>query len=328
MRVLLRVRIVFVAAFLISCLVSADGQGARENSSSDTPRATPAADSAATTSASEITIPGPLRSFLRMAGVSQKASAEEVLPLVARNIYVQGYVGWSDGGTPTEFLTLLGRYVNQARELSALAGGERVIRVPGCEQSAPLLRILGYRLRGTCGDRNATLITSEAERAFLTTDSGFPLSALEEALQQGKPFSYAFPASHVPVLFSVGEWVSTTKGSGSESSDLIDALLRHPLVARLYWALSRDDAETRAFLEKSIGLKKLLPLSPVMDYYGSQVLIPDGRAQVPGGKAAERSWKDVVGASPESPADFATNLFTKDNQCLAAYYNSLARISS
>src|SRR5947209_2001229 len=209
-----------------------------------------------------------------------------------------------------------------------LAGGERVIRVPGFEQSAPLLRILGYRLRGTCGDRNATLITSEAERAFLTTDSGFPLSALEEALQQGKPFSYAFPASHVPVLFSVGEWVSTTKGSGSESSDLIDALLRHPLVARLYWALSRDDAETRAFLEKSIGLKKLLPLSPVMDYYGSQVLIRDGRVQVPGGKTAERAWKDVVGASPESPADFVTKLFRKDNGWLAAYYDSLARISS
>src|SRR5438552_6234987 len=33
----------------------------------------------------EVVIPGPLRSFLRMAGISQKVSSEEVLPLLARN---------------------------------------------------------------------------------------------------------------------------------------------------------------------------------------------------------------------------------------------------
>jgi hypothetical protein len=63
----------------------------------------------------EIVIPGPLRSFLRMAGISQKVSSEEVIPLVARNVYVQGYQGWQEGGRPTEFLILLGRYVNQAK---------------------------------------------------------------------------------------------------------------------------------------------------------------------------------------------------------------------
>ena len=37
-------------------------------------------------SASNPTIPGPLRSFLRMAGISQKVSPEEVFPLLARNV--------------------------------------------------------------------------------------------------------------------------------------------------------------------------------------------------------------------------------------------------
>src|SRR5260370_30688522 len=73
---------------------------------------------AADTQSSEVTrsesasaaaiVPGPLRSFLRMAGISQKASADEVIPLLARNVYIQGY---SNGGRPTEFLILLGRYV-------------------------------------------------------------------------------------------------------------------------------------------------------------------------------------------------------------------------
>ncbi len=41
-------------------------------------------------SSSDVVIPGPLRSFLRMAGISQKVSPEEVLPLLARNVFAQG----------------------------------------------------------------------------------------------------------------------------------------------------------------------------------------------------------------------------------------------
>src|SRR5690242_9540264 len=48
----------------------------------------------------EVTIPGPLRSFLRMAAISQKISPEEVLPLLARNVVVNGFQG--GGGKPTE----------------------------------------------------------------------------------------------------------------------------------------------------------------------------------------------------------------------------------
>src|SRR5450756_520468 len=50
-------------------------------------------------------IPGPLRSFLRMAGISQKASPEDVFPLLARNIYLHGY----QENRPTEFLLLIDR---------------------------------------------------------------------------------------------------------------------------------------------------------------------------------------------------------------------------
>src|SRR5690349_8432505 len=49
-------------------------------------------------STEETTIPGPLRSFLRMAAISQQISSEEVLPLLARNIVVSGY----QNGKPTQ----------------------------------------------------------------------------------------------------------------------------------------------------------------------------------------------------------------------------------
>jgi hypothetical protein len=63
-----------------------------------------------------VTIPGPLRSFLRMAAISQKTSADEVLPLLARNVFIEGYEGYQSSRRPTEFLILVRRYVQQARE--------------------------------------------------------------------------------------------------------------------------------------------------------------------------------------------------------------------
>ena len=274
----------------------------------------------------EVIIPGPLRSFERMAGVSQKVVPEQVLPLLTRNVYVQGYVGWQDNGTPTEFLILLGRYVNQAKELAALAGPSQVIHISGCAEAAPLLRILGYRLRGECGQSSASVMTAEAERAFLTVDSGFPLPALEEALRHGEAFSYPYPSSRVPMLFKEADWRGAVKPNKRRSYDLVELFLYHPALARLYWALSRIDPETRDTLQ-SVGLKKLLPLAADLDFYGTQIRIRSGRVEVPGGSAAEADWKDLVGASPRSAGDFVTRLLAKDNGWLAVYFDSFARIS-
>ena len=70
----------------------------------------------------QFVIPGPLKPFLRLAGISQKVSAEEVLPLLSRNVFTEGFQGTS---RPTEFLVLLRRYVVQARELAELAAPQR-----------------------------------------------------------------------------------------------------------------------------------------------------------------------------------------------------------
>jgi len=52
-----------------------------------------------------------------MAGISQKVTPDEVVPLLARNVFVLGYEGEWSKGRPSEFLVLLNRYVQQAREL-------------------------------------------------------------------------------------------------------------------------------------------------------------------------------------------------------------------
>ena len=269
-----------------------------------------------------VVIPGPLKPLLRMAGISQQISPEEVLPLLARNVYTEGY----QTGRPTEFLLLVDRYVHQARELQLLAGPTGAIHVNGCNDIGPLLQVLGYRLRQGCGDKSATLVTADAERAFLTTDSGFPLTVLEDALQSGTSFEYSFPATRVPVLFHESEWVQLSTDRKRVNQNLIDVLLHEPNIARLYWALSREDEETRVFLQRSEGLQKLLPYANVLDFYGGQIAIRSGRVILPGGPQAQNEWKDLVGASPSSPGDFILRLLAKDNGWLAAYFDALSRV--
>src|SRR5882757_2390244 len=275
-----------------------------------------------------VAIPGPLRSFLRMAAISQKVSQDEIAPLLARNIFLLGYEGPQSQARETEYLVLLNRYVQQARELVTLAGPTGIIHVSNCEDAKPLLQILGYRERPDCGQKSTFVETVDPQRAFLTIDSAFPLPDLEKVLQEGKPFAYSVPTSRVPVIFSDADWVATSRrNKAGETRDLIDTLLHDPMLARLYWGMARVDRETQESLRQSPGLKKLYSLAPVLDFYGSHVQIRSGRVVVPGGATAEAGWKDLVGVSPDNPGEFVFRLLSKDNGWLAAYFDSLSRTS-
>ena len=273
----------------------------------------------ASLSAEEVSIPGPLRSFLRMTAISQKITPDEVLPLLARNVVMNGY----QSGKPTEFLVLVNWYMDQARELEALAGRGGVIHVSNCDDAKPLLVILGYRLQQSCGP-DAALETADANRAFLTIDSGFPLADLEETLRNGKPLDIPYASTKVRVLYKSSDWVQNKKNA---NRGVVDSILRDPDLARLYWAMSRMDTETGQFLWRSLGLKKLILGAAVLDFYGSQISVRSGRVLVPGGPAAESAWKDLVGASPRSPADFVSRLLSKDSGWLASYFDTLSRVS-
>ena len=145
-----------------------------------------------------------------MAAISQKVSPDEVMPLLSRNVFLTGYTGAGRKGQPTEFLLLLRRYVQQARELAALAKPDGVIRVSSCDEAKTLLQVLGYKTRSDCGQSTTFLETADAQRAFLTTDSGFPLSELERTLSGGTAFAYAFPSSQVPILLTERDWIAVS----------------------------------------------------------------------------------------------------------------------
>ncbi len=317
--------VLVVASLFSSFRLSANARDFANLAASEPAEATATSPSDGPAAASsEFMIAGPLRSFLRMAGISQKIAPEQVLPLLSRNIFTQGYKA---SKRQTEFLILLTRYIVQAKELAALAAPEGMIRVSNCDDARPLLLILGYRARPNCGEPGTSLQTADPERAFLTIDSGFPLPELEHTLQGGGPFAYSYAASPVPVLFAPSDWTMSSKKNHNEASkDLVDTLLSDPAMARLYWALSKLDSETNNSLQRSIGIKKLLPYAAVLDFYGSNLCIRAGRVIVPGGLNAESAWKDLVGVSPASPTAFVQKLLATDKGWLAAYFDVLSRV--
>src|SRR5258708_1915940 len=155
---------ILVVASLSPCSASANpGEFDSVGVSSPSEAAATSSPGESGTESSQFTIPGPLRSFLRMAGISQKIAPQEVLPLLSRNVVMQGY----DGSKKSEFLILLTRYVAQARELTDLVATDGKIHVSNCEDAKPLLRVLGYRTRPNCGEPDTSLQTAASATGLL-----------------------------------------------------------------------------------------------------------------------------------------------------------------
>ncbi len=274
-----------------------------------------------------IEIPGPLRSFARMAAISGDAEPADVLPALARNVVTNGFQAshGNEALEPTEYLKLVHRYLSQARELAALAGPGKVVAINSCDaaNTGDLLRILGFRMRGGCGSE-VVLETVNATRAFLTTDSGFPVPALEQALRTNRPFTFDFHPARVPVLFDAKYWIAPKEqGAG----DFIDVLLSDPSLCRLYLGLSKLDPETAAQLRGNVSMPRLKAFAHVLDFFGGMFEIRGGKAVVPGGARSAAAWTALAGVSPDQGAPFFERLISRDDGWLASYFDALARIN-
>ncbi len=273
-------------------------------------------------------IPGPLRSFARMAAMPPETPAGDILPALARNVVTNGYQASRSNEEleQTEYLKLVHRYLTQARELEQFAGEKKIIEVPKCESASAgeLLRILGFRMRGGCGS-DVVLETVNASRAFLTTDSGFPLNELEQALRTDRPFTYDFHPTMVPVLFGPDYWFKE-KERGKDQPDFITGFISDPAICRLYLGFSKLDRETADALRKASTFPRLRAYAHVLDFFGGMFEIRNGKAVVPGGQRSAGAWGELAGTSPDNGAAFFDKLLVKDDGWLASLYDALARI--
>ena len=295
-------------------LVSGDGHSAAGAAKDDRPK---------------VPIPGPLRSFARMVAISGEARPNEILQALARNVVTNGYQAShsNEALEQTEYLKLVHRYLSQAQELQKLAGDAKVIRIDNCEspQVAELLRILGFRIRGGCGSE-VVLETVNAARAFLTTDSGFPINVLEESLRTNRPFVYDYHPAFATVIFGPEYWTGGVKEK--DPGDFVDTFISDPSLCRLYLGFSKLDPETAEELRKGIPFTRVKAYAHVLDFFGGMFEIRGGKALVPGGPKSAAVWGEMVGASPDHGADFFDKLMAKDDGWLASLYDSIARMNS
>jgi len=297
--------------------------GGKEWTTTPAWKVAPADDSARQT----VHVPGPLRSFGRMAAISSDINPDDVLPALARNVVTNGYQAShsNDALEQTEYLKLVHRYLSQARELDKLSGADKVIRIETCDSAnaGELLRIIGYRMRGGCGSE-VVLETVNATRAFLTSDSGFPLAELEQALRTNRPFVYDFHPSPVTVIYGGDYWLSAKE---KDSGEFLDVFLGDPALCRLYLGMSKLDRETADELRKAISLPRLKAYSHVLDFFGGMFEIRNGRAVVPGGARSAAAWAEMVGVSPDQGAAFFDKLLSKDDGWMASLFDALARVN-
>ena len=95
-----------------------------------------------------VEIPGPLRSFGRMAAISRDFQPDDILPALARNVVTNGYQAShsNEALEQTEYLKLVHRYLSQARELEKLAGAgqghqDRDLRIAADQRPAAHARL-------------------------------------------------------------------------------------------------------------------------------------------------------------------------------------------
>ena len=281
-----------------------------------------------------IEVPGPLRSFSRMAAISPDARSEDVLAALAHNVNLNGYSATraSESLEPTEFLKLINRYLAQSRELEKLSGADKVLSVKTCEsaETGDLLRVLGYRMRGGCGS-DVVLETVNPSRAFLTIDSGFPLAELETALRTNRPFTLDYHPAKIPIIYGADYWrpaaataVATAK---QEQTPFIDYFMSDPTLCRLYSALAALDPDTADQIHKDMPAARAKIYAHVFDFFGTMFEVRDGKAVLPGGARSEKMWSELAGSTPDKGAAFFEKLVEKDDGWLAAFYDSFARIN-
>ena len=275
------------------------------------------------TTVSTVTIPGPLSSFARMAALTPELRPEDLLPALARNVVTNGYeASGSEVLQPTEYLKLLTRYIGEARELQAMAGPNRKIVIPACdsEETGNLLKVLGYRMRGSCGG-DIVLETVNPTRAFVTVDSAFPLTELEQDLRANRRFEMTYAPATVPVLYNAGYWL-TASGRAAQG-DFLDAFLSDPSLCRLYLGLSQLDRATAEALRAKMSAARLKIYSHVLDFFGGMFAVRNGSAVVPG---SARMWSQMVGVSPTNPGAFFERLMAADDGWMASYFDTLSRV--
>ena len=233
------------------------------------------------------TIPGPSARSRGWRRSRAEAAPEDVLPALARNVVTNGYQAShsNDALEQTEYLKLVhplpdpGSRAREARRRPTRSSRSRPASPP---PSANCCEISATACAAVAALRSCSR-PSTPPRAFLTTDSGFPLADLEQALRTNRPFTYDFQPDRGPGAVRPGILAA---GPRRKSGEFIDAFLGDPSLCRLYLGLLQArPRDRRGDARRPIAVQRLKVFAHVLDFFGGMFEIRDGKAIMPGGAA-------------------------------------------
>ena len=120
-----------------------------------------------------------------------------------------------------------------------MADRDGAIHVTGCSDVGPLIQVLGYRFENGCGHDSATLITANAGARISHRRLGIPShqAGTVSGRQACAAFTYAYPATRVPILFREDDWLAMLPSAQCSGATLLDVLMNSENADRLYSGL-------------------------------------------------------------------------------------------
>jgi VWFA-related protein len=186
------------------------------------------------------------------------------------------------------------------------------------------LALLGWRRtaegRIEPGDQPA-----DGPRQLASIALGIDELAMRAALGAGQSYRFTIASGNAPLYGGAG-WNPLLAQFPYLPGGIAEAFVRQPRLARVYAGLAAMGGETGTGLARRMGLAALVSdFADVLWLYGDTFHAAGGRAEVPGGAAAEPVWARLAGASPADPPRFFEAVLKTDRGRLAAYYAALAR---
>jgi VWFA-related protein len=276
----------------------------------------------------EIEIPGGLRGLTAVARLKDSPSGADFFKEYARGV--------------SEFTTLYGpklaadlledirTYINAATELSAMADaatGRLTLSMDtpaNRERTAKALKLIGWRIGKREGADHVEPADERADAPRQMIASSLDIDEVEMAKALSAGGSYRFDIHPGRARFrGVGAWRSVL--GGVAPGGITEAFARNPRAAGTYAALADAGAEAADALVASLGLSSLVNrFGEALVLYSSSFTVSGGRADSPGGAAADAAWTALAGVSPANPAAFFPALLQKDQGKLAAFYSALS----
>ncbi len=279
-------------------------------------------------------VPGGMEALAFVAH-SQASSPDRFLVEYARAV-ISNYSLAEKKITPA-FTERVRTHFQRIAELAALgspADGKVVVTLNagdknGQKNAEKVLDLLGWKMHTAKQGVKLDPVEKGAKASHQETATALALDeiGMQQALEAGKPFSFAIPMDSVSVTLGEEPWRTQFYGKEHFLGGFAEAMAGNVDLAQTYAALGEMDPGSATVLVAGVGLKTLEEkYSTLLSEYASSLAVEHDRVQVPGGASAAPIWEKLVGAKPSTPGPFLKALLSKDEGKLLAYYSALGEL--